>query len=429
MESTMQSVEETVQANKSNLNAWIVVFSAAGFFFYQFMLINIFNALNEPMLREFNITATHLGHVSASYFIAGGLSLLIAGVIVDRFSVRKVLLCAFSVSIFSMFLFSIATSPSYALMARFIAGISGTFCFIGPMKLSSRFFPYSQQALVIGLIVSYAMIGGIVAQTPITLLADAIGWRNAAQIISLFGLLFLGLIFWKVKDNPNNNLQSMSKAPSETLRNFLYILSKTITRKQNYLSGLYISLINLPIYLMGAMWGTLYLTQAHELTRVQASYVTSMIFVGMILGSPTMGWLSDRMGLRKKPMVIFGLISIVPFIVLLTAGKLALFYLMMIFLCIGFLISVQVIAYPLIAESNPHEHNGTAQGLASTIVILGGLTQPLFGKIMSLKWDNKTLNGIAHYSTTDYQCAILIMPIAMIVAVLILLFVKETYCK
>ncbi len=428
MESTMQSME-TVHQNTSKLNAWIVIFSAAGFFFYQFMLINIFNALNEPMLREFNITATHLGHVSASYFIAGGLSLLMAGAIVDRLSVRKVLLSALSVSIVSMFLFSIATSPSYALMARFLAGISGTFCFIGPMKLISRFFPYSQQALVIGLIVSYAMLGGIVAQTPITVLAETLGWRTTSQIISFAGLFFLALIFWNVKDHPQNSSVKLTRYQIDEQPNFLHALRKTITKRQNYLSGLYICLINLPIYLIGAMWGTLYLTQVHQLTRVQSSYVTSMIFVGMILGSPTMGWLSDRIGLRKKPMVFFGLISIVPFIVLLSAGKLSLAPLMLIFFSIGFLISVQVIAYPLISESNPHEYNGIAQGLASTIVILGGLTQPLFGKIMSLNWDNKTLNGIALYSASDYQWAILIMPIAMIVAVLSLLFVKETYCK
>jgi lipoprotein signal peptidase len=90
---------------------------------------------------------------------------------------------------------------------------------------------------------------------------------------------------------------------------------------------------------------------------------------------------------------------------------------------------VQVITYPLIAESNPHEYNGIAQGLASTIVILGGLTQPLFGKIMSLHWDHTMRDGLALYSISDYQWAILIIPVAMIVAVLILSFVKETYCK
>lgn len=429
MEDTLTSLEYPKIYTKNITNPWVVTFCAAGFFFYQFMLINIFNALNEPMIKEFHLSATQLGHVSSSYFFAGMLSLLLAGVILDRFSIRKVIISAISVSIFSTFLFSIAPTPFYAMLARFLAGISGTYCFLGPMKLASRWFPPKRLALVIGLIVSYAMLGGIIAQTPITLLADNIGWRKASLLMSISGLFFLFLIIWKVRDYPEFPTEKTSKPGYQSLRNLFIELKSTIVKPQNWLGGLYISLINLPVYILGAMWGTMYLEQAHGLSRTESSYVTSMIFVGMIFGSPFMGWLSDKMGLRKKPMIIFGLVSVIPFVFLLLLSQQSLLSLMFIFFSIGFLIGVQVIGYPLVSESNPKELNATAQGLVSTMVIMGGLTQSLFGKLMSLNWDQKILSGIPIYSVDDFNMAILIMPVAMIVAVFISFFMKETYCK
>ncbi len=408
---------------------WIVTFCASGFFFYQFMLINIFNALNEPMLKEFSISATQMGHVSAGYFVAGMLSLFVAGIILDRYSVRKVIICAFSVSLLSTYLFGVAPSPVFAMLARFIAGISGTFCFLGPMKIATRWFPSHRLALVIGLIVSYAMLGGIIAQTPITLLSETVGWRYTSIMMATGGILLLLLIIWKVEDFPSGESNSNDHPSNQTIQSFLHDLKLTIANTQNWLGGLYISLINLPIFILGAMWGILYLNQVHHLTRVESSYVTSMIFVGMIFGSPFWGWLSDQMKLRKQPMMIFGILCIIPFIFLLGMPQHALLNLMLLFFAIGFLIGVQVIGYPLVAESNPKELNATAQGLVSTVVIIGGLTQPLFAWILSFNWDHQMLLGVPQYTSSKFNLAMMMMPIAILIAVGITFLLKETNCK
>ncbi|MDQ2994065.1 MAG: MFS transporter, partial [Pseudomonadota bacterium] len=361
-----------MEINKeSPIMPWLVTFSAAGFFFYQFILITIFNALNEPMLKEFQITVTQLGHVSASYFIAGILSLLISGIILDRYSVRKVIITAFLVSILSIFLFAIAPNPFCALLARFLAGISGTFCFLGPMKIASRWFAPKRLALVIGLIVSYAMIGGVIAQIPITALAESVGWRYTSIILAGAGIVFLIPIITTVRDYPEHYHNPSHPEHRRSLKDLVVELKQTVFKTQNWLSGLYISLINLPVYILGAMWGTMYLKQVHHLARIETTYVTAMIFLGMMFGCPIMGWISDKMQLRKRPMAIFGLASIIPFIFLIQNAQYSLSTLMLIFFAIGFFIGIQVIGYPLVAESNPKELNATAQGLVSTVVIMG----------------------------------------------------------
>jgi hypothetical protein len=45
-------------------------------------------------------------------------------------------------------------------------------------------------ALVVGVVVTMAMVGGILAQTPLALLTQNIGWRMAMQLVVAFGAVF-----------------------------------------------------------------------------------------------------------------------------------------------------------------------------------------------------------------------------------------------
>ncbi len=57
------------------------------------------------------------------------------------------------------------------------------------------------------------------------------------------------------------------------------------------------------------MWGVLYLVQIRGLSRPDASLLTSMLFVGTIVGLPVIGWLSDRIKRRCMPMAFGAIVS------------------------------------------------------------------------------------------------------------------------
>ncbi len=407
---------------------WAVCFTAALFFFFEFLQVNIFNAITPSLMKEFTLSAARVGQASAYYFYATMLFVFPAGLILDRFSTRKIILFAMGSSIACTFLFSMASSISMAEICRFVTGIGGSFCLLSCIRLASRWFSPRRLAFVIGLIVTIAMLGGMVAQTPMTLLTDHFGWRKMLIMDAGLGILMLMAIFFVVKDRPET-AHEFSEPQIHSPSNFKESLTKSLGNAQNWLGGLYTSLLNVPLMLMGAVWGSLYLVQYHHLSRTQASVVTSMIFIGTIVGSPFIGWLSDRIGLRRAPMLWFAVLALVDILSIMLIPNLGMVSLLLLFLGLGFFTSSQILSYPLIAESNSKKLTATAEGIASSLIMAGGMTQPLFGILLGLHWNHTMVNQVPFYSAHDYLLAMTIIPVAFALGWLAAFFAKETYCK
>lgn len=414
----------------STLRASIVVFTSALFFFYAFLQLNVYNPLVPYLLQTFKLTALELGNLSAYYFYGNLLFIFLGGIILDRVSTRKVILTFMTLLVVATFLFATAHHIFLATISRFITGICGAFCFLSSFRLACRWFPPKGLALVVGLIVTIAMLGGTVAQTPMTLLIEAFGWRHALIIDGFLGLIILIVIFLVVHDYPPGS-EHMIQQHKNTLEQlgFWQSLKKTILNIQNWLAGIYTSLLNLPIFLLGAIWGNLYLEQIHHLTPSEASFITSMLFIGTIVGSPVLGWFSDSINLRKLPMILFAILSLITMLLIIYLPKLSVPLGMFLFFLLGFTTSAQIISYPLIAESNSPALTGTASGLASTLIMAGGLSQPFFGWLIELNWDKHVVNGVPQYGLHNFQTALLIMAVAMIIGLMAACFLKETHCR
>jgi MFS family permease len=411
---------------------WIVILAASLYFFYEFIQLNLFNAIDVQLMKSFNLNAPQLGQLSSMYFYANLLFLFPAGILLDRFSTKKILLCAITLSTLGTFIFAISNTYSEAATARFVIGAGAAFCFLSCIRLASRWFPASKMALVTGVVVTMAMLGGLVAQTPLALLSVALGWRNGVLLDAALGIVIFVAILLLVQDFPPNSHEKV-KSDRAQLKSigFLRGLKIVFLNPYNWLNGIYTSLMNLPVFLLGALWGIHYLVEVHHVTLVQASYATTLFFVGVIFGSPAFGWLSDHIGRRVLPMIMGAILSLGVVFILIYAPHLSLTSLMGLFFAIGFVTSSQVLSYPTIAELNPIALTSTAVSIDSmTIMLSGAIFQPFFGWVMERHLTQHAVTHVASvYSASDFLNAMLIMPIAFAIALVVALFIKETYCK
>lgn len=410
---------------------WLVVFSAALFFFYEFIQMHMFNAISPDLIQDFGISATTLGYVSASYFYADVLFLFPAGMLLDRFSSRKVILMAMFICVISTLLLAKSTSILLVALCHFAAGIGNAFCFLSCIRIASRWFPNKQMALVIGLIVTMAMLGGVVAQTPLTWLVSKVGWRQALLLTSALGAFIILLVWLFVQDCPPNKVQHyVAQRKKLSTLGVGQSVKLVLRNPQNWFCGFYTSFLNLPLMLLGGLWGSLYLTTVQHLTRIQASLVTMMIFWGTIIGCPVIGWLSDTLSLRRSPMIIFAILSIPVMFGIIYIHNLSLASLLILFFVLGLFTSAQIVSYPTIEESNDKTFAGTALGLAS-VLIMGApaIFEPIFGWVMDKNWDGTIVNGAHYYSAHTYYYAMLILPVMLIVGLFASLLVRETYAR
>jgi sugar phosphate permease len=181
---------------------------------------------------------------------------------------------------------------------------------------------------------------------------------------------------------------------------------------------------------LGALWGSGFLQRVHHLAPISAAHVVESIFVGSIFGAPIAGFLSDRWGYRRRPMLFGALLTLLVMVWLLVVNSPSYKLLLALFFAIGFFSSAQVIVYAMVAESNSKELTGTATGLASVIIMGGaGLAQVLFGQLLDWHWLGTYVDGQRMYAAEDYHFAMMMFPIAFIIGLIAAMFSKETNCR
>jgi sugar phosphate permease len=413
------------------LQAWVVVISAALFFFYEFIQMTMFNVIAPELMQTFNVSAQDLGHLSAMYFYANVCCIFIVGVLLDRFSTRKLLTIAMVVSVISTYLFALSHSFILLGVCRFVTGMASSFCVMSCVRLASRWFPLRRVALVVGMVITMAMLGGMFGQTPMSIMTHYMGWRHAVLFNATFGAVLAIILGSLVRDYPKSAARLYAEEKQELDKlGFWPSIMMAMKNKQNWLAGIYTNLLSLPVIVLGAMWGVMYLTQARHLPSSTASYITSMIFLGTIFGSPILGWWSDHIGLRKMPMIVGALLSLVIVLFIMYCTNLSVGMLMILFFLLAFITSIQVVAYPLVIESNPFTITSAAEGVTCTLIMLNGaIFQPLYGYLMDSHWDGTMNSGLRIYSSHAYLAAMWILPIAFIVATVLAFCIKETYGK
>ena len=404
---------------EGGFQAWLVCLSAGLFFLYEFFQLNLFDVINVSLREAFQLDAAQFSWLSSSYLWANVLFLLPAGFALDRFSTRRVILSAMLICLVGTIGFAFTTNLTLAFIFHSLAGIGNAFCFLSCVVLVSRWFIPRRQALVIGLIVTMAFIGGMMAHTPLAYLAEAYGWRNALLIDAVFGAVIFVWLFLVLKDRPIN---LEIETASEESPHFLSVL----LNRQNWLAGIFTASLNLPIMVLCALWGANYLGVVHHLSVLDASNVVSMILMGSIVGCPLAGYLSDAMGRRKPLMLLGAMATLITLLPLLLDVSLSPFMLGVLFFSLGFFSSTQVIGYPLIAESNSHKNTGVATSIASIIIMGGaGIGQIGFGLLMHYHAGL----GNMQYNASDFQFAFWLFPLTALLAFVAILFSRETYCS
>lgn len=423
--------------NKYMFMAWLICGLGAVYYSYEYFL-RISPSVMEHALRDhFNLSATGFGLLSAFYYYAYVPLQLPVGVLLDRYGPRLLITLACLVCVIGTFIFAGTTVFWVAAAGRFLVGFGSAFAFVGVLKLATIWLPEDKLAMVSGLAAALGTIGAMIGDNLLGTLVMKIGWRETVNLTAFFGIGLSVVLWFGIRDKKSHQRKS---GTVDNFKKSMIDLGIIAKNKQIWINGMFGCLVYLPTTVFAELWGIPYLKHAHNLTQEGADFANSLLFLGFTVGAPLMGYISDKLKRRKAPM-LFGATGagIVMMIVLYMPGLSATHINVLMFL-LGLLYSAQCIVFAVGRELSPNEAAGTAMAMTNMIVMLGAMfLQPLVGRLLDLSLSTHLANIPLQdipvdklqqmYTADDYQFALSIIPIGIIIAAILTFFLKETYAN
>jgi len=289
--------------------AWIVaaitfatLFASAGFRSAPSVLI-------LPLENEFGWRRDVISAALAINVLLFGLTAPFAAALMDRFTVRKVVMSALTVIGIGALL-TIWMNKSWHLMLLWgvVVGIgTGSMALVFAATIANRWF-VKKHGLVIGVLTAAGASGQLVFLPTLARLAQDPGWRASSVMISIAAFLMVPLIYLFLKEDPQSinttpygaadNWQppvlekgNAARVAIETLRdaakvrNFWYLVGSF------FICGLSTS----------GLIGTHFIPAAHDhgMPTVTAASLLALIGIFDVVGTILSGYLTDRVDPRK----------------------------------------------------------------------------------------------------------------------------------
>ncbi len=407
---------------------WLVWGLGCLFYFYEFLLQVSPGVMSNELMHDFSLTSQTLGMLSGIYFYSYTPMQIPGGVLMDRFGPHRLLTLATTICAVSTLAFGLTDSFLTACVARLMIGFGSAFAAVGAMKLASNWFPTQRFAFMTGLTVTIGMLGAIGGEGPLALFIDYFGWRQSMEILGAFGLFIALLILLIAKDTPKN---SKITVPHPTEENSLVAsLLELIKNKQLWLVATYGGLMYMSTPVFCGLWGVPFLMYKLHLTKTIAANYVSLILVGWAIASPLWGLFSNRVGSRKLPMLIGAIGSLITSTLFIYATIQSGPLMEAILLAFGIFSAGFLPSFAAAKELCNKRYVATSLSFMNMMNMLGiALAQPLIGYILDHCWQGETLNHVRVYPIEAYHTALLILPAGILIALLLLPFIKETHCQ
>jgi MFS family permease len=395
--------------------------TGAFFFFYAWVLRVAPSVMVEELMRDFAVGAAVVGHLSAAYFYGYAGMQIPVGVLLDRFGPRRLMTLAALVCAGGCVLLATSSALAAASAGRFLIGASAAFSLVGSMAVAGQWFHANRFALLSGLSMAMGMAGGVFGQAPLRLAVEASDWRSTTLALAAGGVALAVAAWATVRDRWRG---------SGGLGQALSGLGAVLANRQAWLVALVGLGTSAPLLAFASLWGVPFLETAYRLPRAQAATLTSLIFVGWGVGAPAIGWLSDRIGRRKPPLIAGLLLETAALALLVYVPGLPMPVLGLLCFLVGFFGSAQIVCFALARETHAAALSGTAIGFVNGMVTgAGALFQPLVGLLLDLAWTGETSQGARLYAPESYRLAFASLIVSCLAGLLCLAAVRETRCR
>ncbi|MDD9891923.1 MAG: MFS transporter [Gammaproteobacteria bacterium] len=393
-------------------------------------------AVSADLMSSFNTSAAALGSLAAAYYYIYTALQLPAGVVADtlgpRYSIGLCMLIAGAGSA----IFGLAPNFEWATFGRVLMGLGVSLTFVGLMKYNSLWFPERRYGLISGLTITLGNMGAILAAAPLAWAVEVTEWRNVFLGIGIGTAVVAFIIMWQVKNSPEDaglpSLREMENEPPHPEAEHHWIKELGSALKNPKVWPGFVAMFGMAgtVFAFAGLWGVPILRDLFELDRAAATNYTTVMLIGLAIGSMTSGSLSDHFGYRKPVIITFALLGVLGWCGLLWLDWRPGFVAYGLYLMIGISGGGISVIYAAVKETCPPLFAGMTIAVVNTGLFLGAaVAQPLFGWVLDQTWNGELLDNIPRYSTTDYDNGLLLFLCLSTMGLIASFLLTETRCR
>ena len=350
--------------------AWII-FILCSLHLFISQLYRTTNAVLAPwLIQDLRLDTEGLGLLSAGFFYAFALTQIPISIFLDKIGAKRLMIALSFVGMAGAVMFSLAQGLGMGLAGRMLLGVGMACNLMGPLKLLTEWFPPSRFATASGLLYAIGTLGNIVAATPLVLVVEQLGWRPSFQAVIAVHLLLTLALFWIVQDRPQaKNAAAAPAASGSPFRNL-----GILTRSKDYWiisAGTFVRYGTHAA--LQTLWAGPLLMESLGFSPVQTGNILMAMNIGLIVGGPVWGAVSDRFfktpkwvvagGLLILALITFGLRALPPGASVVAAGA--------IFLAFGIASASGMHVYAHIKALVPKEMAGAAMSGTNFFTMMG----------------------------------------------------------
>jgi sugar phosphate permease len=368
----------------------IFAVTSLSFFLSQFYRAS--NAVIAPQLaNDLCLDTQGLGLISASFFYAFALTQIPISLLLDKVGPRRMMTVLSLLGTLGAFVFSSADSLTIGVVGRVFLGVGMACHLMGTLKLLTVWFGPLRFATLSGIVFSIGTVGNMAATIPLVFLVQLMGWRMTFVLIGGVNLLISLVLYLVLRDRPQGkglDVPPTSEATTTLHRRFSGL--GLLLKKADYWIISLGTFVRYGIFAaFQTLWAGPYLMEVMGFSALNTGNLIFLMNIGIVLGGPTWGTLSDRLFKTAKWIVLFGLgmLSFITFIIARLSPGVAPLSLGLLFFGFGLFGSAGSLMYAHIKELMPMEMAGTAMtginfftmiGPAVFLQGIGGLMQHLY---------------------------------------------------
>ena len=392
----------------------LMIVLCLGYTLSQFLRTSI-GVLTPELMNSLQMSHENMGILGGVFFLSFALFQIPSGILLDKFGPRIVMSVVILLAFAGSILFALAENYLSLLVARIFMGLGCSICLMGSLVLITKWSP-SNFSVLAGTILGIGGLGGLLATTPLSILADAYGWRLAFWIASIVTFIIAILYFIIIRDEPKD----LVKNKVEIKKNSLNIMKIVSQRDFKFMVPMSLMSYSSLVVVLG-LWGAPYLKDIQGLNSMERGQVLMLMAISWNIGSFVFGYLSKIFGGYKR-VVIFGSSGTIIFLLIISfIPILKLNYLFILFSIFGFFGAFSVALISHYQSLHDKIHMGKALTTAN-FFNFGGvfLIQWITGKIIYF-----TSAGALVASKQSYVCAFLFVAFSLFIALLIYMFSNE----